>query len=631
MSRLRDHRAWPWLVLLVGLLAMAPGLVTRVDVETRNATFELTMPDDELIELIHSGVDGERVYNGLTGAGLRSVAVEMETPGKLEEDGRIAIFERSELIGLQILAGAELDELPEGDGAYVLLLDEDPTILERVAAAVPTAGIEPVTVGGREFHLISGVPVIEDVPIGYDDAFVDQLVSRGIGVIARVPSVAGDPDFVRAELERLRDEHGIDRILFTGISTPFVGSPDADAALADWLADEGFAVVLIEFTPQEGIEAYVDRIGRAVRLHALNLAVLASPAAAIDQGVRAVKERNIRILFVRPSDSPSAEGRLEELVRVMRGVTAGVPGIFSPGPATPFDPLVPTPLLTIGGVLASAGIAAAAGALLGAWWAVAAGGLMALLAIGASATGIGMAGDLLRLGVAILVSVVAVFAARPARSLPPALIEFGKAVAVVIAGGLTISGLAYGNQYLVNADDFWGVKALLIAPPAIVAAWAAYQSLDRPRWGDTITILSIPLRAWHVVALGAVGALVWYLLLRSDNTGSATDLELSFRQQLENLLYVRPRIKEFLFGFPALVAGIVLVTRTRHAWWLYVAAAVGVASAVDTFTHFHSPLLISILRTVLGAAIGLVLGVVALWLLGVAERGARWLGILPRA
>jgi hypothetical protein len=242
-----------------------------------------------------------------------------------------------------------------------------------------------------------------------------------------------------------------------------------------------------------------------------------------------------------------------------------------------------------------------------------------------------MAGDLLRLGVAILVSVVAVFAARPARSLPPALIEFGKAVAVVIAGGLTISGLAYGNQYLVNADDFWGVKALLIAPPAIVAAWAAYQSLGRPRWGDTITILSIPLRAWHVVALGAVGALVWYLLLRSDNTGSATDLELSFRQQLENLLYVRPRIKEFLFGFPALVAGIVLVTRTRHAWWLYVAAAVGVASAVDTFTHFHSPLLISILRTVLGAAIGLVLGVVALWLLRVAERGARWLGILPRA
>ena len=631
MNRLRDHRAWPWLLLLVGLVAMAPGLVTRVDVETRNATFEITMPDDELIELIHSGVDGERVYNALTGAGLRSVAVEMETPGKLEEDGRIAIFERSELIGLQILSGAEIDELPEGDGTYVLLLDDDPTILDRIGAAVPTAGIEPVTVGGREFQLISGVPAIEDVPIGYDDAFVDQLISRGIAVIARVPSVAGDPDFIRAELARLRDEHGIDRVLFTGISTPFVGSPEADAALADWLAEEGFAIVLIEFTPQEGIDAYVERIGRAVRLHALNLAVLTSPAAAIDQGVRAVKERNIRILFVRPSETPSAEARLDGLVTVMRGITSGVPGIFTPGPATPFDPLEPTPLLAIGGVLASAGIAAAAGALLGAPWALLAGGLMALLAVGAAVTGIGIAGDLLRLGVAVLVSVAAVFAARPARRIGPALLEYGKAIAVVIAGGLTISGLAYGNQFLVNAEDFWGVKALLIAPPAIVAAWAAYQSLDRPRWGDTITILSIPLRAWHVLALGFVGALVWYLLLRSDNTGSATDVELAFRQQLENLLYVRPRIKEFLFGFPALIVGIVLVTRTRHAWWLSVAAAVGVASAVDTFTHFHSPLLISILRTLLGAAIGLVLGLVALWLIGLAERGARWLGILPKA
>jgi Family of unknown function (DUF5693) len=126
-----------------------------------------------------------------------------------------------------------------------------------------------------------------------------------------------------------------------------------------------------------------------------------------------------------------------------------------------------------------------------------------------------------------------------------------------------------------------------------------------------------------------VGA-VAYLTLRSDNTGAAFDIELAFRQELENLLYVRPRTKEFLIGFPALLVGILLTTRTRYGWWLYVVGAIGTASAIDTFTHFHAPLLVSILRTVLGIAIGFVLGVAGWWLLALAERGARRIGIMPR-
>jgi hypothetical protein len=294
----------------------------------------------------------------------------------------------------------------------------------------------------------------------------------------------------------------------------------------------------------------------------------------------------------------------------------------------PFDALNPSPLHWAGASIVSASIGVAAGAMLGPVFALAGGASMLLLAVGAAATGThGILADLLRLGIAILFAVVAVFVARPVRQLAPATIEYLKSFAVVVAGGLTIVGLGLSTELLVNARDFWGVKALLLAPPAVAAAVAAYVSLDRPRWNDAPSVVRMPVVAWHVAALGLVAALLWYLLLRSDNTGTASELELVFRQELENLLYVRPRIKEFLFGFPALLVGIVLAARTRHGWWLYAAAAVGTASAIDTFSHFHAPLFVSLLRTALAVGLGYAIGVVALGLLSLGERGARRLGV----
>ena len=93
---------------------------------------------------------------------------------------------------------------------------------------------------------------------------------------------------------------------------------------------------------------------------------------------------------------------------------------------------------------------------------------------------------------------------------------------------------------------------------------------------------------------------------------------------------MRPRTKEFLIGFPALLLAIMLTTRSRYGWWLYAVAAIGTASAIDTFTHFHAPLFVSTVRTVLGIVIGYGFGVVLVLLVGLGERGARRIGIMPR-
>jgi hypothetical protein len=53
----------------------------------------------------------------------------------------------------------------------------------------------------------------------------------------------------------------------------------------------------------------------------------------------------------------------------------------------------------------------------------------------------------------------------------------------------------------------------------------------------------------------------------------------------------------------------------RWTGWLFAsAAAIGTADIVDTFSHLHTPLLVSILRVANGGVLGVIIGAVFIWL-----------------
>jgi hypothetical protein len=576
--------------------------------------------------MVHLDVDPEQVYDKLRDAGLGSVAMEMRTVADVEAAGEILVLNRAEIGELARIADEPASGLPSGPGSFVALVDGGSRVLDALSRFDPSSTSNTFEVAGRDFHFVSGIRDIEGLPVGYDDDRVRELTERGIEVIARVPEGFNDFEFLIAELGRLETQFGVQKIIFTGDRAPSAGSPENKQALAGWLRDHGFVLLLIEFLEQDGIDTYIKTIDRGIRLHSIDLGLDPNVDVDIDRAVRAIKERNIRIIFVRADETLGAPGRVDQTVALLSGIRGGVPGGLRAGVSVPFAPLVATPLLNIGALVSSVAIAALAGGLLGPLFALLVGGGTALLGVAALATGAAWIGDPFRLGIAILSAVLALYVARPTRHLGTAAVEYLKAGFVMFAGGLTLTALAYDNQFLLNADDFWGVKALLLAPLVIAGAFAAYQSLGRPAWADAGRVIRMPVEAWHLLALAAAGFVIWYFLLRSGNTGAASDFELTLRQDLEDLVYVRPRTKEFLIGFPALLAGIVLAARTRHGWWLYAVAAVGTASAIDTFTHFHTPLLVSMLRTGLSLALGLAIGLAALALLVPVERWVRRAG-----
>ena len=90
---------------------------------------------------------------------------------------------------------------------------------------------------------------------------------------------------------------------------------------------------------------------------------------------------------------------------------------------------------------------------------------------------------------------------------------------------------------------------------------------------------------------------------------AASEAELALRSAL-NELFVRPRFKE-LVGHP--LALLALLNPRWPAWAtgpLIVAGVIAQASILNSFSHYHTPVLISLQRTLIALVIGVVVGLV---------------------
>ncbi len=183
-----------------------------------------------------------------------------------------------------------------------------------------------------------------------------------------------------------------------------------------------------------------------------------------------------------------------------------------------------------------------------------------------------------------------------------------EALLLVIAGGLVIAGAYSAPVYMYRVSTFGGVKLSLLLPPALILL-ADLKRREHPE--SLIQILTRP-PLWGELALVgalALGALV--MILRSGNYGFVSNSEIVFRDWVEKLLWARPRTKEFLIGYPALVCWYWLKRRGLWERWREaprLAVALAFTSAVNTFCHFHTPLALSLTRCFNGWWIGLLLG-----------------------
>lgn len=209
-------------------------------------------------------------------------------------------------------------------------------------------------------------------------------------------------------------------------------------------------------------------------------------------------------------------------------------------------------------------------------------------------------------------------------SLTLSLSLFLKTTAFTLCGAMLCAAILTKWETMMHVDQFAGVKLAHALPILFVFLLYSFDVKRKEKENSMIFLLrlfdrvkaffSSPLKVGHVV-IGCVllGGIMLALLRTGNEPGfGAFPLEMKFRGLLEGILYARPRTKEFLIGHPMLIAAFAL-SRTKYARWslvFFVVGALGQVSLLNTFCHIHTPIAFSLLRAFHGVWLGLFLGIV---------------------
>jgi hypothetical protein len=631
-----------WALVWLGFLAALALLHFRWQREAAWTGAEPVLDYRAVADLARrQGVDTQALLQEYQSYGIRSLAVDETTAEDLLERGLARTASGLELLGM---AGARLATSPTPDPERMYLLfthleESGYRGLAEVQQALETAlGAGRVRLFGPGIlEVATDRRTLETIGLGFSRQELERLRALGFRLWLRPENVeGGESRQVARKVEMLASLGPFEGLIFSGFRNEALGFPDALDLTAALLESRGWKLGLIELpdkAQQKGIEALARRLSsQVVRVLALAPGQQArlDPEAVVDTYSLGARERNIRVLYLRPY-TEAWPGKT--LAQTNQALFAGLAREIPPAPAGTLGRLETRPWRALAASLVAGGAAAATWLLAlyvlpvppAVGW-----GLMALLAGLTLVTGLAGPGPLWRtllaLGTACVVPALGMVAhfdrleeagrqARRRRVLREASLVLLAVTGITTAGGLMAASLLWEASFMLGIDVFRGVKVLSLGLPLVVLALWCHL-----REGGLGRVLDLPVRLWQVLGLLALGALAALYLARTGNVsadfgGGAVDAEKVLRRLLDQALGVRPRFKEFLLGHPALllIPALWRVGWRRAVWLALLAAAVGQASVADTYAHIHTPLRVSLVRTLLGLGLG--------WALGLALAG----------
>jgi hypothetical protein len=642
---LRKH---PVLVglLVVGLAGSLFAGWQRHRVESAYRTVEVVLDgEDWRLLALREGRLGSGFWQELKARGAGSVAVYEATLRRLQDEGRLTYRSGAEL--LDLLRAGGLNPALRGVAASaepgaVYVLPADPEVARQVWFGFRTAlGPERVAAVLREplvLRVRGRLRDLEETGLGFLPSSVRRWEALGFRVVLR-------PRNVRSfTAERLQERVGAQASLLRGRTVVFdlnevLGYErlveDASRALQAAGAVYGRVEVL---TPARRIRGE-DAMTRFMRPHVVRVVSIPPEELerlpvedAVERFARGVRERNLRVLYVRPylqtpGGVDAVAFNLDYLARVVQAVrSAG----FQLGPARPLPELAlshaarwaAVAASTASGVLLAAVVGRALGKELHTWAGLGLGAAGLVAAAAGQAVGFGLwVSKLWALMAAVAFPTMAVLRVAPrvgGGGVGQAVGALWEASAFSALGGFVVAALLSDWTFRLAADGFLGVKLATVGPALLAAgAWTALGD-DGGHSGTGRLVRRV--RAWlerpvtlgAVLAVAVVAGLGLLLLLRTGNTGLPLPPgEERLREALERALVARPRTKEYLLGHPALVLAVASGAVGLRAWSLplVVVGAVGQAGLVNSFSHAHTPLLYTVWRTANGLVLGTLVGV----------------------
>lgn len=588
---------WKKPLLAVIGLSLLPALALayeRVNYEQSQRTVALVMDYPAMkSQADRYGRDVLDLLSDYHRLGVNGVAVYEDVLGNWQNWGDVLVKNGADLL-------AEYPHEAFNPGRYYLT-ETHAGVLDKLKGRF---SIQPreVHLAGRDWQEWNINPIY--LPVGPDNRLIDTLKAQGYTVVYR-------PYDDEALVKPAQDWPDVPFIAFNG--TEVIGAR-VPARLEQVQAAMGNRIpALIEGTQQRGLDTLIEGRG-AARTFAINASWQDHllPEETASKYALAARERSHRLLYLRPyatvKETETLLSRLNELLGRAH-IQIGTPQISSYQPSAALrllsllGPLAALLLIGLSYPLPRVGLTAA--------------GLTALVALALNKFDPYGSGAL----IAAMSFPALGFVLERSR-----VIHWFAATALSLAGILFMSALGANPQSMLGLDPFHGVGLTLLAPIALVLGsylprqdirHTAEQLHRRPLTTGDILTASVALAAFAV------------MFLRRGNTSAVgvSDTEARIRQELQDSI-IRPRFKEVL-GHPLGLLGLGGGLPGYLPGLLLLGGVMGQASILNTFSHFHTPLLISLTRMFIGLAAGLVMGLVLLQLMRWAVQIWRGWGRTP--
>ena len=516
---------------------------------------------------------------------------------------------------------------PLPDGRY-----DEPQGLLQAPLGLPVQDLRKVNALG--FKIIVRPQNYIEVTDEQIDAIFDRIKEAGVPVAALMPcgtEVVGYPNKMQHLGERMK-ENNMTLVMLEHYTQLQFAKIDGLLPLAEFNDYKAARSYVIDPTEQKKIS-----VGEALRRWALT-----------------DEERNIRVNYIRPFLMPEGGQDIMKTnlkyVRDIkasveaRGYTIGEAGVFA-AKGDGFAPYFPSKLSFIPVLLAIvAGVVLYLSLLFNfsgskqlALWAVLSAGGLALLFIGRGL----LTRQLLALAAASVFPVLSMSVifniwdknTTDKHSLLSicwrGIWQLALAIALSLVGAAFLSAILTDSRFLLEIDIYRGVKLTFILPVIVTAILfiKRYDLLQvvgkglQTLWKRLNGLLDKGLTFRHVVVLLVLMFIAYYFVGRSGHTGGVPvpAIELKMRAFLEQLMYARPREKEFMIGHPMFFLAVLAVYRCAPRWWQFAltcAAVIGQGSLVQTFCHMRTPVVMSFVRALDGYAVGVVFGVGGVLVIG---------------
>lgn len=619
------------LLLVISIVSSAVALTPRLSAERENKYVDAAISFKDIKDLAKERNETiEKTANYFREVGVNSILYKENSLNELKNNGSIDIINRQGILALG------LEKPPfEGNESYILISDQD-TYNQVLKHLTEKLGEEKIVVLPK-INTINIIAVdysfsqLANTGVGFDSKTVKLLENMGFHTIFMLkewPNINENSiQFTFRDLNLTADN--ISAVLFE--KKQVLGFPNYLPVVAREFKKYNIPLGQIEFYKQIGFTKLATLMEKQVlRLHRVTDGEMLtiSHSAIVDRYSLAARERNIRLLFFKFLPATDSESRIRinqnYMGKTIKKLNQNGFKVELGKDSTPktFTPIPQSRKLLF---LISLGPIAAGVLLLERLIVKRKSILIALLLLATILMACGfffvplLARKITALATVVIFPSLSIIYFIPTErtNIPKAILCMIKMTAFSLIGAVITSAVLADVSFMLKLDQFTGVKVAYLLPVMLVAC-VFYIIYGKSSFKDRFKeLLDKPILVKYVIMLGILFIVAIVYVSRTGNEAAVgvSTLELKFRALLDRLLGVRPRTKEFMIGHPLMLLLLYLGYHKDHRYLpLLVLGSIGQTSMVNTFAHIHTPFIISVIRSVEGVLLGIIIGIVLIYL-----------------